>query len=101
MARTAERKLAIAKRGLERAVEVHGLAAEDLLFDPLVLPISTGMDSDRRSALELVEGTRRISQAFPQSQITCGLSNVILRPAAAGAGRCSTRSSSTNSSRRA
>ena len=84
MARTAERKFAISKRGLERAVEVHGLAAEDVLFDPLVLPISTGMDSDRRSALELVEGTRRISQAFPQSQITCGLSNVSfgLRPPA-------------------
>ncbi len=84
MARTAERKFAIAKRGLERAVEVHGLAAEDVMFDPLVLPISTGMDSDRRSALELVEGTRRISEAFPQCQITCGLSNVSfgLRPPA-------------------
>jgi cobalamin-dependent methionine synthase I len=33
----------------------------DILFDPLVLPISTGMESDRRSALELVEGVRRIS----------------------------------------
>jgi len=84
MARTAERKFAIAKRALERAVEVHGLAPEDVLFDPLVLPISTGMDTDRRSGHALIEGTRLISRAFPTSQITCGLSNVSfgLRPAA-------------------
>src|SRR5690606_25678859 len=51
---------------------------------PLVLPISTGMDKDRRSALETIEGTRRIAQALPQCQITCGLSNVSfgLNPAA-------------------
>ena len=52
MARTADRKLAIAKRAFERATKVHGLGPADLVFDPLVLPISTGMESDRRSALE-------------------------------------------------
>jgi len=84
MARTAERKYEIAKRGFERATEKHGLAPEDVFFDPLVLPISTGMDADRRSALELVEGTKRISEAFPDCQIICGLSNVSfgLKPAA-------------------
>jgi len=76
MARTADRKYSIAERALKRATEKHGLKAEDIFFDPLVLPISTGMDEDRRSALELVEGTKRISEAFPEVQITCGLSNV-------------------------
>lgn len=76
MARTAERKHAIAARAYERAVSMHGLDPADIFFDPLVLPISTGMDSDRRSALELIEGMRLISQAFPECQITCGLSNV-------------------------
>ena len=75
MARTADRKFAIAQRALQRATQVHGMAACDLLFDPLVLPISTGMSADRRSSLELIEGTRRISAAFPECQITCGLSN--------------------------
>ncbi|MBK9189646.1 MAG: methionine synthase [Phycisphaerales bacterium] len=75
MARTADRKLAIATRGYHRAVEVHGIAPEDLLFDPLVLPISTGMESDRRSAIETIEGVRRIMQAFPRTQTTVGLSN--------------------------
>lgn len=84
MARTAERKLAITRRAIERATEHHGLAIEDLFIDPLVLPISTGMDSDRRSALELIEGIKLITAEFPSVQITCGLSNVSfgLKPAA-------------------
>ncbi len=84
MARTADRKLAIAKRMFDLATKTHGLAAPDLMFDPLVLPISTGMDKDRRSALETIEGTRRIAQQLPDCQITCGLSNVSfgLAPAA-------------------
>jgi 5-methyltetrahydrofolate--homocysteine methyltransferase len=84
MARTADRKAAIAERGIRRATRVHGLDEADLFIDPLVLPISTGMDSDRRSALELIEGVRRIAAAHPSVQIVCGLSNASfgLKPAA-------------------
>lgn len=84
MARTADRKLAIAKRAFDRATRVHGLAPEDLMFDPLVLPVSTGMESDRRSALETIEGVRRIARELPECQTTVGLSNVSfgLKPAA-------------------
>ena len=84
MARTCERKVAIAERALKRAVEVHGMSPADIMFDPLVLPISTGMDSDRRSGLELVDACREISQRMPECQITCGLSNCSfgLKPAA-------------------
>ncbi len=84
MARTAERKHSIAGRAFKRATEVHGLDAADILFDPLVLPISTGMETDRRSALELVEGIKRISRDFPHCQTVVGLSNVSfgLNPAA-------------------
>ena len=84
MARTADRKLSIAQRAFERATKKHGMAAADLLFDPLVLPISTGMESDRRSALETIEGVRAISKAMPECQTTVGLSNVSfgLKPAA-------------------
>ncbi len=76
MARTADRKESIALRMHDLAVNRHGLASADLVFDPLVLPISTGMDKDRRSALETIEGTRRIAAKLPECQITCGLSNV-------------------------
>ena len=84
MARTAERKLAITERAVERATKVHGIPVSDLFIDPLVLPISTGMDADRRSADELVKGTRAISERYPDIQLTCGLSNVSfgLNPAA-------------------
>jgi len=76
MARTADRKLAIARRAFDRATTLHGLSPADLVFDPLVLPISTGMASDRRSALETIEGVRAIAKAMPESQTTVGLSNV-------------------------
>ncbi len=75
MARTADRKFEIAKR-VERARDRHGLLVEDIFIDPLVLPISTGMDNDRRSALELVEGTKRIAEAFPRCRRPAGWSNV-------------------------
>ena len=75
MARTADRKFEIASRAIDRATNKHGIPLEDIFIDPLVLPISTGMDNDRRSSLELIEGVRRISNAWPLIQITCGLSN--------------------------
>ena len=84
MARTAERKIAIAKRIRDLAVDRFGLRDEDLLFDPLVLPISTGIEEDRRNALETIEGTRRIAQELPKCHTVVGLSNVSfgLKPAA-------------------
>jgi 5-methyltetrahydrofolate--homocysteine methyltransferase len=84
MARTAERKIAIAKRIRDMAVDKYGLRDEDLMFDPLVLPISTGIEEDRRNALETIEGTRRISKELPNCHTVVGLSNVSfgLKPAA-------------------
>ena len=84
MARTAARKISIAKRIRDVAVERFGLRDEDILFDPLVLPISTGIEEDRRNALETIEGTRLISKELPKCHTVVGLSNVSfgLKPAA-------------------
>ena len=84
MARTADRKLSIAKRIRDLAVDKYGLKDEDILFDPLVLPISTGIEEDRRNALETIEGTRRITRELPNCHTIVGLSNVSfgLKPAA-------------------
>ena len=84
MARTAQRKIDIAKRARDLAVGKHGLRDQDLMFDPLVLPISTGIEEDRRNALETIEGTRRIAQELPRCHTVAGLSNVSfgLKPAA-------------------
>ncbi len=84
MARTAERKISIARRIRDLAVGKHGMRDGDLLFDPLVLPISTGIEEDRRNALETIEGTRRISRELPECHTVLGLSNVSfgLKPSA-------------------
>ena len=71
MARTAERKISIARRIRDLAVK-YGLKDGDLLFDPLVLPISTGIEEDRRNALETIEGTRRISRELPDCHTVVG-----------------------------
>jgi 5-methyltetrahydrofolate--homocysteine methyltransferase len=83
MARTRERKLAIATRIRDLSAK-YGIHDGDIMFDPLVLPISTGIEEDRRNALETIEGTRLISEHLPKCHTVVGLSNVSfgLRPAA-------------------
>jgi 5-methyltetrahydrofolate--homocysteine methyltransferase len=83
MGRTAERKIAIARRIRELANK-YGLRDEDVMFDPLVLPISTGIEEDRANALATIEGARRISTELPKCHTVVGLSNVSfgLKPAA-------------------
>jgi 5-methyltetrahydrofolate--homocysteine methyltransferase len=83
-ARTAEWKLRAARAIYDLAVDRYGLAPEDLLFDPLVLPISTGMEESRRDGIETIEGIRRIKEALPGVGTVVGLSNVSfgLAPAA-------------------
>ena len=83
MARTAERKISIAKR-IRDLANKNGLRDEDLMFDPLVLPISTGIEEDRANALATIEGTRLISKELPNCHTVVGLSNVSfgLKPAA-------------------
>ncbi len=76
MARTHDRKVQIAQRAFKRATEHHGLSPADLFFDLLVLPISTGMEADRRSASELIKAVKTLATELPTSQIICGLSNI-------------------------
>jgi 5-methyltetrahydrofolate--homocysteine methyltransferase len=75
MARTAEGKVKIAKRAYDEAQEA-GLAASDIFFDPLALPISTGIEEDRRNALETIDAIRRIKQELPGAFTILGVSNV-------------------------
>jgi 5-methyltetrahydrofolate--homocysteine methyltransferase len=84
MGKTAARKVEIAKRIYDLAVKKHGLAPGDIMFDPLVLPVTTGVEADRRLALETIEGTRRIMRELPECHTVVGLSNVSfgLKPSA-------------------
>jgi 5-methyltetrahydrofolate--homocysteine methyltransferase len=76
MARTAEGKFKIAKRAYDQATGELGLPASDIFFDPLALPISTGIEEDRRNALETIEGIRRIKQELPGCFTILGVSNI-------------------------
>lgn len=76
MARTAENKFKIAKRAYEQATGELGYLASDILFDPLALPISTGIEEDRRNALETIEAIRRIKQELPGCFTILGVSNI-------------------------
>jgi 5-methyltetrahydrofolate--homocysteine methyltransferase len=76
MARTAQTKFEVAARICEICTNEYGIPASDLLFDPLVLPVSTGQEEERRNGLETLEGIRRIKQGLPGALTTVGLSNV-------------------------
>src|SRR6202020_2750326 len=62
----------------------YGLSPEDLFFDPLALPLSTGMEESRRDGIETIEAIRRIKEELPGTHTILGLSNVSfgLSPAA-------------------
>jgi len=83
MARTADHKLAIAKRAHKDALN-HGLPPWELFFDPLALPISTGLEEDRRNAAATLEAIGQIRKHMPEVHVVLGVSNVSfgLSPAA-------------------
>jgi 5-methyltetrahydrofolate--homocysteine methyltransferase len=76
MARTAEGKLRIAKRAYDKATGELGYLASDIFFDPLALPISTGIEEDRRNALETIKSIKRIKEELPGCYTILGVSNI-------------------------
>lgn len=83
MARTAERKFEIALRAYKQATE-YGIKPHDIFFDPLALPISTGIEEDRKNAAETIKAIKLIRQNFADVNIILGVSNISfgLNPAA-------------------
>ncbi|HEX9775925.1 MAG TPA: methionine synthase [Actinomycetota bacterium] len=83
-ATTASWKLEACRKIYEVAVGSFGLRPGDLIFDVLVLPVSTGQEELRRAGLETLDGVRRVKDAFPGAFTSLGVSNVSfgLSPAA-------------------
>jgi 5-methyltetrahydrofolate--homocysteine methyltransferase len=83
MGRTAEKKFQIAKRAYYAAIE-YGINPYEIFFDPLALPISTGIEEDRENGKATIEAMRRIRQELPECHILLGVSNISfgLNPAA-------------------
>src|SRR2546423_12545092 len=76
MAKTAERKVEIAKRIHELACGEHGLDPEALIFDCLTFTLTTGDDEWKPSAIATIEGIRDVKAALPGVKTSLGVSNV-------------------------
>ncbi|MGA9422088.1 MAG: methionine synthase [Rhodanobacteraceae bacterium] len=73
---SADRKVAICKRCHELLTREVGLAPEDIIFDPNIFAIGTGIEEHNNYAVAYIEATRRIKQALPGVHISGGVSNV-------------------------
>ncbi len=76
MARTAERKLEIAHRIYDIAVNEHDLRPSDLVFDALTFTLATGDEEYNRAAIETLEGIRGIKNELPGVLTSLGVSNI-------------------------
>lgn len=83
MARAFEDKIRIARRAYKQVTE-YGIPGHDIFFDPLALPISTGIEEDRKNADETIRAIREIHAEMPDANIILGVSNISfgLSPAA-------------------
>src|SRR5690606_20550009 len=76
MAKTAERKLEVARRIHDIATQEFGLEPDALIFDALTFTLATGEAEFRRSAVETIEGIRLIKRELPGVLTILGVSNV-------------------------
>ena len=86
MAHTRERKLAIARRIHDIARDEYGMQAEDMIFDPLTFPLTTGQEELRNDAVETLEGIRLIKAQMTGVMTALGISNVSFGVGAAARG---------------
>ena len=76
MAKTADRKLEVARRIHDIVTQQYGLASDALIFDDLTFTLATGDAEFRRSAIETIDGIRRIKSELPGVLTSLGVSNV-------------------------
>jgi 5-methyltetrahydrofolate--homocysteine methyltransferase len=76
MAKTAERKLAVARRIYDLVVNRHGMKPHDLIFDTLTFTLGSGDEEFRRAGLETIDAIRLIKKEFPGVKTLLGVSNI-------------------------
>jgi 5-methyltetrahydrofolate--homocysteine methyltransferase len=76
MAKTAQRKVEIAKRIRDLCCDEHGLDPELLIFDCLTFTLTTGDEEWRPSAVETIAGIKAIKEQIPSVKTSLGVSNV-------------------------
>ncbi len=73
---TTERKVEICQRAYKLLTEQAGFNPQDIIFDPNVLPIATGIEEHNRYAINFIEATRIIKKTCPGAKISGGISNL-------------------------
>jgi len=73
---TYERRIEICKRSYDILVDVVRFPAQDIIFDPNIFPVATGMDEHKLNALDFFRATKWIRENLPLANISGGVSNV-------------------------
>jgi 5-methyltetrahydrofolate--homocysteine methyltransferase len=73
---TADRKVQICERAYRILTEQIGFPPEDIIFDPNIFAVATGIEEHDNYAVDFIEATRRIKQMLPHASISGGVSNV-------------------------
>lgn len=71
-----ERRIEICKRSYDILVDKVGFPAEDIIFDPNIFPVATGMDEHKLNALDFFRATKWIRENLPYAHVSGGVSNV-------------------------
>jgi len=71
-----ERRIEICKRSYDLLVHKIAFPPEDIIFDPNIFPVATGMEEHKRNALDFFEATQWIRQHLPHASVSGGVSNV-------------------------
>jgi 5-methyltetrahydrofolate--homocysteine methyltransferase len=75
-AATVERKVEICARAYRILTEEIGFPPEDIIFDPNILTVATGIEEHNDYAVAFIEATRRIKQELPHARVSGGVSNI-------------------------
>lgn len=73
---TYERRIEICKRSYNILVDIVKFPAEDIIFDPNIFPVATGMEEHKLNALDFFRATKWIRENLPHAHISGGVSNV-------------------------
>ena len=73
---TADRKVEICQRAYKLLTEQVGFPPEDIIFDPNIFAVATGIEEHDNYAVDFIEATRRIKAECPHARISGGVSNV-------------------------
>ncbi|EEF57331.1 methionine synthase, partial [Pedosphaera parvula] len=70
------RKIEVCKRSYDILTKEVGFPPQDIIFDPNILTVATGMDEHNNYAVDFIEATRWIKQNLPHAKVSGGISNI-------------------------